>query len=599
MARRQSADRDQGGAHDGAARARRIERLAATSLPETLEQLALIAAIRGDAAEQAVFTRAAALVRAHGITSDADLGDLLDHPPPGADAHVVERLQFMYASAAWVLLESALADLPADLRWLFESGAVTVGQLADLHRALGITSAADLGAAIADHSIRDLAGFSQEIEDAVAAALPKLRGSVPRVPLGRAVTLAEPILHRLRSAPGVRWASPSGSLRRGQDTVGDIEIVAATTQPADAIGDLLQLPDIARCLHRSDRRLYLLFERVQVGVRLPEPQNAGFTLLQATGSAGHLAGLRAHAETMNYRLTSEGLRGPDGILRPASTEEEVYAALDLPLVPPEIRDGTGELDTAKRRGLPTLLSRDDIRGDLHMHTEFSDGRDSVEAMVQACRALRYEYLAITDHSPHSAASRNLSPESVARQADEIARLRERYPDIAILHGCEVDILADGRLDFPDRILERLDIVLASLHERLGHSPNQLLHRYSEAMKHPLVTLITHPTNRLVPHRRGYDLDYDALFAMAVETGTVVEVDGSPAHLDLDGALARRALGAGALVAVDSDAHRAELLDQQMNLGVTTARRGWVEPRHVMNTRPLAEIRAIIATKRRH
>jgi DNA polymerase (family 10) len=170
--------------------------------------------------------------------------------------------------------------------------------------------------------------------------------------------------------------------------------------------------------------------------------------------------------------------------------------------------------------------------------------------------------------------------------------------MTILHGCEVDILPDGRLDFPDAVLEQLDIVLASLHDQAGHSPARLLERYQSAMKHPLVTLITHPTNRMVPHRRGYDLDYDALFAAAVETGTFVEIDGAPAHLDLDGALARRAIRAGVTLSVDSDGHRAELLDIQMELGVRTARRGWVERRHVLNTRPLAELRAAIAVKRK-
>jgi DNA polymerase (family X) len=214
-----------------------------------------------------------------------------------------------------------------------------------------------------------------------------------------------------------------------------------------------------------------------------------------------------------------------------------------------------------------------------------------------CRSLGYEYIAITDHSPHSAATRNLTVEGAKRQAEEIAALRVLYPDIAILHGCEVDILPDGRLDFPDRVLEKFDIVLASLHERAGHGPDQLMKRYTAAMNHPLVTLITHPTNRLVPSRPGYDLDYDRLFEHAVRTQTVVEIDGAPSHLDLDGALARRAIAVGATVAVDSDCHRAEMLDRQMNLGIMTARRGWVEPRHVFNTRPLQEVRDTIARKR--
>jgi DNA polymerase (family 10) len=191
----------------------------------------------------------------------------------------------------------------------------------------------------------------------------------------------------------------------------------------------------------------------------------------------------------------------------------------------------------------------------------------------------------------------LSIETVKRQAEEISRLRERFPQITILHGCEVDILLDGRLDFSDRILEQFDIVLASLHERGGQGPEQLMRRYHSAMRHPLVTLITHPTNRVIPHRPGYDLDYDRLFALAAETGTVLEIDGAPAHLDLDGRLARRAVAAGVTVAIDSDSHRAETLERQMRLGILIARRGWVEPQQVLNTASIGQLRARIAAKR--
>ena len=522
---------------------------------------------------------------------------MLANPPADADADVLERLQQMFEAAAWVLLESALADLPADLRWLFESGAVTVEQLAALHQTLGVTSAADLAAAVREHAIRSIPGLSDTVETAVQAALPALRKTVPRITLGRAIGIADPILERLRATPGVAWALPAGSLRRGQETVGDIELVAAASDASSAIDDLVHLPDVVRCLHRSARRLYLRLERVQVGVRFPEPSNAGAALLNATGSAAHVAALASRAEATGWRLQADGLYSPDGTLRPSPREEDIYAALNLAFVPPEIRNGTDEIAAAEHGSLPRFVARSDIRGDLHMHTDYSDGRDTVQAMVQACHALGYEYMAITDHSPHSAATRNLSTEAIARQADEIARVRALYPDITILHGCEVDILPDGRLDFPDKILERLDIVLASLHERAGHSNDQLMRRYTAAMKHPLVTLITHPTNRLVPHRNGYDLDYDRLFETAAETRTLVEIDGAPVHLDLDGPLARRALAAGVTLAVNSDSHRAELLERQMLLGLTTARRGWVEPKHVANTRPLADVRALIAAKR--
>ena len=213
-------------------------------------------------------------------------------------------------------------------------------------------------------------------------------------------------------------------------------------------------------------------------------------------------------------------------------------------------------------------------------------------------ALGYEYLAITDHSTHSAASRNLSLDDVERQADEIASLRERYPQIAILHGAEVDILPNGGLDFPDRALRTFDIVLASLHDRAGHSSRELMQRYEAAMNHPLVAIVTHPMNRSGPERPGYDLDVDRLFELAAETGTVLEVDGAPSHLDLDASLARRAVQAGVTLSIDSDAHRTEMLERHMSLGLLTARRGWVEPRNVLNVRSLAEMTDFLARKRR-
>ena len=552
--------------------------------------------MRGDSAEAELWNRALALVRLHNIQSDADTGPLFDNPPPDSDPEILKRLRQMYEAGGWVLVESAIADLPADLRWLFESGAVTIEQLATVHRELGVTSGADLGEAVREQRLRGLPGFTADVEAAVSSALPALRARIPRIPLGRAVDVAEMVLEPLRAA-GAAWAVPVGSLRRGQDMVGDIEILAPSDAPGAVIDTLLSLPTSSHVLHRSERRLYLLTDRAQIGVRLPSPATAGADLLYLTGSTAHFAGLQAHAAAQGLTLKADGLHASDGTVMPAATEGEIYAALGLPLIPPEIRNGDEEIALAARGALPVLVTRADIRGDLHMHSTWSDGRDAIETMVAECVALGYEYIAITDHSEHSAASRNLTLDGVKKQGEEIARVREQFPSITILHGCEVDILPDGRLDFTDKVLEQFDIVLASLHERAGHGPDQLMKRYASAMKHPLVTMITHPTNRVVPTRRGYDLDYDRLFDMAVNTNTVVEIDGSPSHLDLDGALARRAIAAGATVSIDSDCHRAEMLGRQMDLGIVMARRGWVEPRHVLNARPLDEVQAVIAAKR--
>ena len=527
------------------------------------------------------------MVRERGIESDLDLGPLVDPAVPfTGDPQLLQRFRHMYEAGAWVLMESAIADLPFDLRWLFESGAVTLAQLGAVHNRLGAVTGADLAAAVEEHAIRSLPGLDETTEGAIAAALPLLRAGLPRIPLGRAIALMDPVIARLTSHETTASALPVGSLRRGDDTVGDLEIVAPSEAPHSVIDELSRLPDAGRILHRSDRRLYLLVDRAQIGLRFPRPAEAGSLLWRLTGSAAHIAAIRGLATERQVDLTV-----------PVATEEEFYARLGLPFIPPEIRTGGDEIQVARDSRLPPLVTRADIRGDLHMHTSWSDGRDSTATMVQACRALGYEYMAITDHSTRSAASRTLTSDSIKRQAEEIASLRQQYPDVGILHGCEVDILPDGRLDFDDRVLEQFDIVLASLHEHAGHDAATLERRYIGAMKHPLVTLITHPSNRLPPHRKGYDLDYDRLFAAAVETGTYLEIDGSPSHLDLDGALARRAVAAGVMVTIDSDSHRADMIGRQMDLGVMTARRGWVERRHVLNTRPLAELRAAINWKR--
>jgi DNA polymerase (family 10) len=252
---------------------------------------------------------------------------------------------------------------------------------------------------------------------------------------------------------------------------------------------------------------------------------------------------------------------------------------------------------AAEAGIVTpLVTQVDIRGDLHVHTLWSDGRDSVEAVVREAQLIGYEYVAITDHSQRAAASRVLSLDQLERQIEEVARVRRRVSGITILHGAEVELLPDGSLDFADDVLARLDIVLASLHEPAGQPPEVLLRRYETAMHHPRVHVITHPANRLVGRNDGYAIDYDRLFAVAATTGTVLEVDGGPGHLDMDGALARRAVAAGVTISVDSDCHNVARLRQQMTLGIGTARRGGVEARHVLNTRRLEDVRDFFARK---
>jgi DNA polymerase (family 10) len=391
---------------------------------------------------------------------------------------------------------------------------------------------------------------------------------------------------------------PVGSVRRFDATVGDISFLAATTDVAATFDTLAALPGV-KVVHRAASSCTIQFEQHQMTVHAAHPDHAGAALLHYTGSRSHTIALIHRAEVRELELGPTGVRArPSGKILTTPTEEELYRLLDLPFIAPELREGQGEIEAAEAGTLPRLVERRDIRGDLHMHSTWSDGRSEIEEMVKQAVSLEYEYIAITDHSQHSVAAGGLTPDRLRRQRKEIDELRPRYPGITILHGAEVDIMPDGELDFSDSVLAELDIVLASLHERAWQTGTQLTERYLSAMQNPFVNIITHPTNRLVGHRSGYDLDFPRLFAAAVETNTVMEIDGAPAHLDMDGVVARRAIAAGVTVSIDSDCHRAAWLEGHMTLGIGTARRGWVQPEHVLNTRSLQKVRELLWTKRR-
>jgi DNA polymerase (family X) len=398
--------------------------------------------------------------------------------------------------------------------------------------------------------------------------------------LGRAWDLLDALVPVLVSCPGVDAVEPAGDVRRFESIVSGVVLVVRAADPERAIDALIRRPELNDVVERTPRRLVARFRTAEVDVRVAPPDEYGTVLFTTTGTAAHVSAIRQRSAP-----------GFD------AAEADVYQRAGLPFIAPELREGGEEIEAAHAGRLPALVTRTDIRGDLHMHTTFSDGRDSLREMVSACRALGYEYIAITDHSFTSAASRTVSADQLAIQRDEIEQLRGEFKDIAILHGAEVDILPNGRLDFSDDVLAGLDIVLASLHEQAGQSGARLTERCLAAIRHPLVAVVTHPSNRLVGHREGYDLDYPRLYEAAAETGTVLEIDGAPSHLDLDGAHAREAIAAGVTVSIDSDCHRALSLDRQMRMGVGTARRGWVEARHVLNARPLSDVQAFLAAKR--
>jgi DNA polymerase (family 10) len=402
--------------------------------------------------------------------------------------------------------------------------------------------------------------------------------------LGRATEIAERLFAAIAgSVPALDRLTVAGDARRVEPLVSAIVLVGSAPDPPAALDAVANTPGVDGILQRSARHATLLYQQTEIEVRVAAPDEFGTVLFNATGSPAHVRAV------------------VDRRARPSlcAREEDVYREAGLPYIAAELRQGNGEIEAAAAGRLPSLVDRSHVRGDLHLHSTYSDGRDDLETMIAACHGLGYEYIAITDHSESASASRTVTASDLARQGEEIERLRERYPDMTLLRGVEADILPDGRLDFADDVLEPLDIVLASLHDAARHDSRTLTGRCLRAIRHPLVNIITHPANRLVGRRGGYALDFDAVYAAAVETGTALEIDGAPSHLDLDGAHARAAVAAGVTVAIDSDCHHAGWLERQMRFGVGTARRGWVEPRHVLNTRPLDEVRAFIAAKRGH
>ncbi|HVZ22022.1 MAG TPA: PHP domain-containing protein [Vicinamibacterales bacterium] len=420
-----------------------------------------------------------------------------------------------------------------------------------------------------------------------------------RIPLGRAHMLAATAIREARRAGlPTDVLTPVGSLRRHAPAVGDVSLLAVIEPrlQGELFDGFARLPMVTRVTGRTPGSVTVATDRGAVVLHAALPEHVGAALAWHTGSRRHTEQLLARASRMGIDWTPHHLMQGTTPLATAN-EEAFYESLALPFIPPELREGGGEIEAAERGELPDLVTDLHIRGDLHMHSTWSDGRDSIETMALACRELGYEYIAITDHSQRAWSSRKLALEDVPRQRDELEGVRARIPGIQILHGVEVDILKDGTLDFDDQVLSGFDIVLASLHDHGGQDAHVLTERYLKAIRHPLVNVITHPANRSPALSDGYDVDFDEMFAVAVETGTAMEVDGAPGHLDMDGELARRAATAGVTIAIDSDCHRAEALGRQMRFGVGTARRGWIEATDVLNTKGLPTVREFIARKR--
>ena len=421
-----------------------------------------------------------------------------------------------------------------------------------------------------------------------------------RIPLGRADMLASTAVREAHQAGlPAEDIVPVGGVRRYAPAVDGAVLLAVTddARREEFLTGFARLAFVRSVLGSSATSVRVSTDRGLLEVHVSRPDMAGAALVWHTGTRRHTKWLQARADTLGLQFANGHLERTARVPVLVPDEQTFYHVLDLPYIPPELREGEDEVDAAERGVLPSLVTTLHIRGDLHMHSTWSDGRDSIMHMVLSSRQIGYEYVAITDHSERSWASRKLLSLEVPLQLEEIDAVRAHAPGIEILHGVEVDIMPDGSLDFDDDTLAGFDIVLASLHDANGQDGRRLTDRYLQAMRHPLVNVITHPANRSPAMSDGYELDFDQLFEVAVETGTAMEIDGAPGHLDMDGRVARRAADAGVTIVINSDCHRAEALGRQMSFGIGTARRGWVGPDQVLNTRGIDGVRQFIARKR--
>ena len=458
-----------------------------------------------------------------------------------------------------------------------------------IHKELGITSIDELAEAAKAHRLRELPKIQAKTEENILKSITSLRQRTGRSLIHHARDAAEEMIATLRER-GIGPVSVAGSVRRYRETIGDIDLLVASNDAAPIMTAFTAAPSVERVLANGDTKSSVIVARgLQIDLRVVPPESLGAAMLYFTGSKEHNVRLRGHALKKKLLLNEYGLyrvgaeaRGQEIASR---TEEDVYAALDMDWIAPELREDHGEIDAALAHALPLLVTVADMRGDLHAHTNWTDGRDDLAAMARRAKEKGYAYLAVTDHSPGLGLTMGLDSDRITARIAEAAKLNAELAPFRILVGTEVDIRANGTLDYPDEILKRFDIVSASVHSAFGQEREVMTKRIIDAMRNPYVTAFSHPTGRLLERRDPYAVDLAAVIATSRETGTWIEVNGGPERLDLPDIWVRKALEAGVTLVLNSDAHAVEELDW-MEYAVSVARRGWATKASVANALPL-------------
>jgi DNA polymerase (family 10) len=508
---------------------------------------------------------------------------------PGVGKAIAEKIDELFSTGKLEFLEKLKREVPPTIVEVLQVPDVGPKKAALFWKQLGIVDLVGLEAAAQASKLRTLPGMGEKSEAKVLAGIEAVKRRSGRIPLGKAWPFAQELLAYLRNLPGVVQVSVGGSLRRMRSTVGDLDILAAAVNSEPVMQAFVNHPEVIAVSGQGETKASVEFNhglRAQLWVHPPE--RWGTALQYATGSKDHNVRLRELALKQDLSLSDQAFVRPDGSEILCATEEEVYSILDLPWIPPELREDRGEVQAAKAGRLPRLIERDDLRAELHSHSTWSDGRLSIKEMAEAARARGYQALAITDHSVSLGVAQGLSVDELKTQRAEIEATQQEldrsHPTapIRILQGSEVEIRADGTLDFPDEALAELDIVIASLHSGLRQPREQVTQRLLNAIRNPHVDVIGHPTGRMIPNREGADLDMEAVLQAAAESGVALEINAHPARLDLDDVYSRRAIELGIPISINTDAHSASDMDL-IPFGVATARRGWVEAENVINT----------------
>lgn len=517
---------------------------------------------------------------------------------PGIGADLAAKIAELVRTGHLDTLDALRRKVPSGVRELLSLPGMGPVRVRALANKLHVRSRADLERAVASGRLEKLRGFGPALQSGLqtALAVQPAAGSAKRLPLFVAAQYAEPLRRYLQSIPGVARVEIAGSYRRRRDTVGDLDVLLCAppdVNPFDALG---RYPDLGTLSAAGTTKASgVLRNGLQIDVRVVPPESFGSALHYFTGSRDHAIRMRRRAQERGLKLNEYGLfRGTARIA--GETEEDLYRRLGLAWIAPELREDRGEIEAAEKGTLPPLIERADLKGDLHVHTDTSDGHDSLEKMAAAAREQKLAYIAITDHAKHLGIVHGLDAARLERQAAAIDALNEKLRDLVILKGAEVDILEDGRLALPDSVLARLDVVVIAIHGHFDLSEAKQTARVLRALERPHVSILAHPSGRLLGEREPCALDLERVLEAAHDRPCYLEVNGQPARLDLDDVHVKAARDRGVLLSIASDAHSA---DQLANLegGVRQARRGWARKEDVLNACPLGELRKLLRRTR--